>query len=143
MAKKSDSNKDELIITSDFAHLERVEKFIYMLCKKAKLTDDQTDNMAIAITELVNNGIIHANKQDPNKNVTIQVEYRKDRVIVTIIDEGDGFNPEEIDNPTDPENLWKQNGRGVFLVKNLIDEVEIVSSSGGTKVILTEFTSQI
>lgn len=142
MAKKNDTPRDELIIASDFAHLEKVEKFIYMLCEKAKLTEDQTDNMAIAITELVNNGIIHANKHDPNKTVTLQVEYKSKCVIVAIIDQGDGFDPQEIDNPTDPENLWKQNGRGVFLVKNLIDEVEIISSPTGTKVVLTEFNSK-
>jgi serine/threonine-protein kinase RsbW len=139
MKKKSGSKPEELIIASDLSQIKKVEKFIYALCKKARLSQDQTDNMAIAITELVNNGIIHANKYDPQKHVTIRVKYESDRVIVAIIDEGEGFDPEEIDNPTDPENLWKQNGRGIFLVKNLIDGVEIISSSKGTKVVLTEY----
>ncbi len=139
MAKKSGLKQDELTIASNFAHLDKVEKFIYKICKKAKLTEDQTDNMAIAITELVNNGIIHANKQDSKKTVTVQADYKDDRIIVSIIDQGEGFDPDEIDNPTDPENLLKQNGRGVFLVKNLIDEVEIFPSESGTKVVITEF----
>ncbi len=112
------------------------------MCKCARLDTDQTDNMAIAVTELVNNAIMHGNKQDPQKMVRILAVYQTDRVVVTIEDEGEGFDPEEIDNPTDPQNLWKQNGRGVFLVKNLIDEVEIVSSSQGAKVVLTEFLNK-
>lgn len=131
--------KDELVIPSDFNYLPRVEKFVSDLCKKARLSEDQSDNMAIAITELVNNGIIHANKHDPNKNVTIRVRYEADRVIVSVIDQGPGFNPKDVANPTAPQNLWKQNGRGIFLVKNLIDEVEIIPSAGGTEVVLTEY----
>lgn len=130
---------EELIIPSDFKHLPKVEKFIASFCKKAKLTEDQSDNMAIAVTELVNNGIIHAHKQDASKNVTIHVQYEEDRIIVSVQDEGEGFDPKDIANPTDPQNLWKQSGRGVFLVKNLIDEVEIESTPKGTKVTLTEY----
>jgi serine/threonine-protein kinase RsbW len=137
--QKNTLKREELIITSDFANLPRVEKFTVGICKKAKLNEDQSDNMAIAITELVNNAIIHANKQNPEKKVTIRARYEKDRIVVCIIDEGEGFNPEQVANPTDPKNLWKQNGRGLFLVRNLIDEVEIHSSSSGTEIILTEY----
>ena len=131
--------KDELVIPSDFNYLPMVEKFVSDLCKKARLSEDQSDNMAIAITELVNNGIIHANKHDPNKNVTIRVRYEEDRVIVSVIDQGPGFDPKGVANPTAPQNLWKQNGRGIFLVKNLIDEVEIIPTGEGTEVVLTEY----
>lgn len=130
---------DELVIASDTANLPAVEEFTVNLCKKAGLTEDQSDNMAIAITELVNNAILHGNKQDPNKKVTIRANYEPKCVKVAVIDEGDGFDPTQLANPTDPQNLWKQNGRGVFLVRNLIDEVEIMPSDTGTVVLLTEF----
>jgi serine/threonine-protein kinase RsbW len=134
-----EENQEALVIPSDFANLPKVEQFIISLCKRAKLNDDQSDNMAIAITELVNNAIIHANKQNPEKNVTIRVFYKENCVVVAIIDEGPGFNPEQVANPTDPQNLWKQNGRGLFLVRNLIDEVEINPSPEGTEIILKEY----
>ncbi|MCB0294946.1 MAG: ATP-binding protein, partial [Calditrichaeota bacterium] len=76
---------------------------------------------------------------DPNKNVTIRVRYEEDRVIVSVIDQGPGFDPKGVANPTAPQNLWKQNGRGIFLVKNLIDEVEIIPTGEGTEVVLTEY----
>jgi serine/threonine-protein kinase RsbW len=137
--RQSGPNREELIISSDFENLPKVEQFTIALCKKAKLDDDQCDNMAIAITELVNNAIMHAHKQDSAKKVVIRVRYEVDRVVVSIIDEGTGFDPEEVANPTDPQNLWKQNGRGIFLVRNLIDEVEINSSPNGTEIVLTEY----
>lgn len=130
---------DQLVIPSDQSYLPKVEKFVVRFCKKANLSEDQSDNMAIAITELVNNGIIHANKFSPDKKVTIKVAYYPDRIAVSVIDQGSGFDPAEISNPTDPANLWRQNGRGIFLVKNLIDEVEINPTAEGTTVVLTEY----
>ena len=140
-ASKLKSYDDELVIPSDFANLSKVEKFITTICKKAKLNDDQCDNLAIAITELVNNAIIHANNQNPSKTVTIRVKYQPEKVMISVIDQGEGFEPDKIANPTDPQNLWKQNGRGIFLVRNLIDQVEITPSPSGTEVLLIEHIS--
>ena len=137
-SQRGDTKPEILIINSDFAQLSEVEQFITDLCHAAGFGDDQSDNMAIALTELVNNAIIHGNKQDPRKKVTIKVRYFKDYITVSIRDEGEGFDPQEVANPTDPNNLWKQSGRGIFLVRNLIDKVEIKSSKKGTEFLLTE-----
>ncbi len=114
---------DVLVISSNFANLVRVEKFSRRISRKARLTEDQGENLAIALTELVNNAIIHGNKSDPRKQVGIYVQYKPDRVEVSVLDEGEGFDPTTLENPTDPENLWKENGRGIFLVQHLIDEL--------------------
>ncbi len=137
--KSQNQAPDELVISSDIANLPTVEAFIVTLCEKGGLTEDQSDNMAIAVTELVNNAILHGNQQDPNKNVTVRAVYNDDSVVVSVKDEGEGFDPEDIANPTDPQNLWKQNGRGVFLVQHLISKVDINSSDSGTEFILTEY----
>ncbi|RMI24932.1 MAG: ATP-binding protein [Calditrichaeota bacterium] len=140
-SQKMSPAPDELIITSDFANLPRVEQFVARVSRKAGLTEDQSDNMAIAVTELVNNAIIHGNKEDPSKHVIIRARYLVDRVVVSVIDEGEGFDPTELPDPTDPANLWRENGRGLFLVRQFIDEVEIHSSSQGTEIVLTEYLS--
>lgn len=140
--RKISDVEEELIIPSDFTYLSVVETFIVNLSKRAGLSEDQGDNMAIAITELVNNAIVHANKEDPDKTVTLKTHYYADKVVVSIADQGEGFDPDKIANPTDPQNLWKQSGRGVFLVRNLIDEVEIDPTSSGTTVTLTEYIHQ-
>ncbi|NOX37095.1 MAG: ATP-binding protein [Calditrichaeota bacterium] len=121
--RKSTIYDDQLVISSDFSNLSKVEKFSQRISKKARLTEDQGDNLAIALTELVNNAIIHGNKSDPSKQVAIFVQYKPDRVEVSVLDEGEGFDPATLQNPTDPENLWKENGRGIFLVQHLIDDL--------------------
>lgn len=142
MPKKKPATKtasDTLVISSEFTNLPKVEKFCIMISKKAGLNEDQSDNIAIAVTELVNNAIIHGNRQDPHKKVTVQADYYSDHLTVSVSDQGEGFDPNTLSNPTDPQNLWKQNGRGIFLVYNLIDEVEILPSKKGTRVVLTQY----
>ena len=139
---QNDADRDQLVIPSDQSHLPKVEIFVHKICKKAKLSNDQSDNLAIAITELVNNGIIHANQFAANKTVTVEAFYLEQCLKVYVIDQGGGFDPDAIDNPIDPENLWKLGGRGIFLVRNLIDQVEIRPSPTGTTVILTEFSEK-
>ncbi len=142
--KKSEKPQqtEHLVIPSDQRHLPDVEKFVKKVSKKAGLSGDQSDNLAIAVTELVNNGIIHANKFSPEKVVTLEVLFLDNCIKFSVIDQGSGFDPEAIENPIDPENLWKLGGRGIFLVKNLIDEVEIHPTANGTTVILTEYIDQ-
>ena len=106
--RKISDVEEELIIPSDFKYLSVVEAFIVNLCKRAGLGEDQSDNMAIAITELVNNAIVHANKQDPHKLVTLGAYYHDNRVVVKIRDQGQGFDPNKIANPTDPLNSYQE-----------------------------------
>ncbi|NIU01944.1 MAG: ATP-binding protein, partial [Nitrosopumilaceae archaeon] len=53
---------------------------------------------------------------------------------VFVLDEGSGFNPDELPNPTNPQNIWKEHGRGIFLVQNLIDEVDFQRTPEGMKI---------
>jgi len=108
--------------TSDSLHV--VEKLIDEVCAEMHLDDDYYGNILIAVTEAVNNAINHGNKQDPNKTVTLIYRVHDDHSIrFKVIDQGAGFDFENIPDPTNPENIEKINGRGVFLMKNLADYV--------------------
>ena len=131
--------REELIIASIPSELTRIEELALHIADTAKLTQEQSDNMAIVLTELVNNAIIHGNKNDPSKTVTISTTFTDEFVRVSIRDEGKSFNPDKIANPTDPENLWKESGRGIFLVRNLIDQVDFNPTDKGMEIIITEF----
>ncbi|MFQ5583573.1 MAG: ATP-binding protein [Calditrichia bacterium] len=130
---------ETLKIPSDLKHIEKVEKFSQKICKKMGLSEEQSDNMAIALTELAVNAMVHGNKEDPQKKVTIQADFEEDRLRVSITDEGGGFDPGDIPNPTNPQNLWKEHGRGIFLVQNLIDEVSFSTTPEGMKITLIEY----
>ena len=124
-------------ISSQLSELAKVEQISETVSDKMGFNQDEKDNLAIAITEVVGNAIVHGNKQDPDKKVFVQFHIYTDRLHVEIQDEGDGFDPEQVDDPLDPANLMKESGRGIFILQNLIDAVEFEFSKSGTKVHLT------
>ena len=116
--------KETLNFSSKTENLVMVEKFIDDICAEFKLNDDYYGNILVSITEAVNNAIKHGNKLDPAKTVNIDfIAKEGPELYFKITDQGDGFDFENIPDPTDPENIEKLNGRGVFLMKNLADQV--------------------
>lgn len=90
-------------------------------------------NVLVAVTELVNNAIIHGNKGDKNKLVELSLELVGEKKLRFIVkDQGKGFNPDSLPDPTAPENLYNPGGRGIYIIKNLADEVYFHEE--GTKV---------
>jgi len=110
-------------INSKTENITLVEKLIDEVCEQNKVTEDHYGNILIAITEAVNNAILHGNKNNPDKVVNINVETVSNKLSFKISDQGKGFDYNNLPDPTDPENIEKPNGRGVFLMKNLADEV--------------------
>jgi serine/threonine-protein kinase RsbW len=100
-----------------------VESFIDNAKDTYDLNDDIYGNIMIAVTESVNNAIMHGNKQLKNKNVSLTVLFDDDAIKFTIQDQGEGFDYQHLPDPTSPENLSKPGGRGIFLMKHLCDEV--------------------
>lgn len=101
-----------------------IESFIDNARDQYNFTDDIYGNIMIAVTESVNNAIVHGNKSDKNKNVHLTLDLDDSQVRFTVEDEGQGFDYDELPDPTAPENLEKIGGRGIFLMKNLCDEVK-------------------
>ncbi|WP_421763780.1 ATP-binding protein [Ekhidna sp.] len=100
-----------------------VESFIDNAKDQYKLNDDIYGNIMIAVTESVNNAIIHGNQSNIKKNVHLQLALEESLIKFIIEDEGPGFDYQDLPDPTLPENLSKPGGRGIFLMKNLCDEV--------------------
>jgi serine/threonine-protein kinase RsbW len=122
----------EVTLPSTPASITDVESLIDVACGELALSEDAYGNILIAVTEAVNNAIIHGNKLDATLSVHVGVHNNEEWVCFSVKDQGAGFDPEAIPDPTAPENLLKENGRGVFLMKNLSDEVTY--EAGGTVV---------
>ncbi len=120
------SKGDSLKFTSVTDNLRLVERLVDDVCSVYNVNEDSYGNMMIALTEAVNNAITHGNQNNPNKFVNIGFENNNNQLIFKISDEGDGFNFSNLPDPTDPENIDKPNGRGVFLMKNLADSMEFM-----------------
>lgn len=102
--------------------IAQMEVLIEEIADKYQVSEDTFANMMTCLSEAVNNAIMHGNKQDPAKKVIINAEVDSRRVIWTVADEGEGFNPDQIPDPTAPENLESLSGRGVFIIKQLADQ---------------------
>lgn len=100
------------------------EKLIDEACSRHHVHENLYGNILIALTEAVNNAIHHGNGLDPSKRVTLGYEARDNQLVFVVSDQGPGFDHEHLPDPTDPQNIEKPHGRGVFLMKALADEVE-------------------
>ncbi|NOZ60838.1 MAG: ATP-binding protein [Calditrichaeota bacterium] len=136
-----DCNHYEMTIPSDANRIKDVEKITARIAKHMNFSEDDKDSLAIAVTEIVGNAISHGNRNDLQKHVVITFDYCNGTIIVHIQDEGEGFDENEIDNPLDPENLLKESGRGIFIVRALIDEISISRDKKGTVVRLVKKAS--
>lgn len=114
---------ETLKINSNTQSLRLVERLIEDVCDVYNVPEDSYGNMLIAVTEAVNNAIHHGNKDNPEKFVRIGFESGDNKLIFSITDEGDGFDHTTLPDPTDPSNLDKLSGRGVFLMSNLSDSI--------------------
>ncbi len=100
-----------------------IESFIDNAKEKYHLNDDIYGNIMIAVTEAVNNAIKHGNQNNSAKNVALSLSFDDNLIKFKVEDEGNGFEYENLPDPTAPENLEKPGGRGIFLMKHLADEV--------------------
>ncbi len=124
----------EIELSSTVESLSKIESFIDNVCEQYKFGEDHYGNILIALTEAVNNAITHGNHLNPDKKVNLNMETKAKEVEFTIKDEGEGFDFNNIPDPTLPENIEKLSGRGVFLMKSLADDVSF--EDNGTKITL-------
>ncbi len=125
-------NELRLKIPSMIDNIRLVESFIDQAREYFQLNDDIYGNIIVAVTESVNNAIIHGNQSDKNKNVILSLQADSENLSFTVEDEGNGFDFHDLPDPTSPENIDKPGGRGIFLIKHLADEV--IFMENGTKV---------
>lgn len=116
-------NTIKIEIPSIIENIRIIESFIDNAKERFELDDDIYGNIMIAVTESVSNAIKHGNRGDKSKSVLLSLTIKDDVIKFVIEDEGKGFDYNLLPDPTAPENLEKTGGRGIFLMKNLADEV--------------------
>jgi serine/threonine-protein kinase RsbW len=113
----------EAVIASDPAEARRVQEHIEELLRLHHFEDREIFSVKLALEEAIVNAIKHGNGMDRAKKVTISYHVRGDRFEVLIKDEGRGFDPEDVPDPMDVENLERPCGRGLLLMKHYMTEV--------------------
>ena len=110
-------------IQSKIENINIIEKLIDEVSEEAKINSEIYGKMLIATVEAVNNSIVHGNKEDETKKVTVTFTINDDKISIYIQDEGPGFNFQRVPDPTIPENIENIHGRGVYLMRHLADNV--------------------
>lgn len=117
-------------------NIRQVERICAKVCKIANFDEDATDDFAIAATEAANNAIIHGNKCNPSKNITLSFKIFPKEITLKISDEGEGFEIQKLRNPLAPENVFAENGRGILIIKALVDKVFYEFDRNCTSIVL-------
>jgi serine/threonine-protein kinase RsbW len=130
----------KLQITSKTDNLHLVEEFVDHLSADCNIESDVYGNLLIAALEAANNAITHGNKLNEEKQVEMVFTTEEDKILLTVKDEGPGFDYNSIPDPTSPENLENMSGRGVFLMRKLSDAIEF--EDNGSFVRMTFFLVQ-
>lgn len=129
-------NNYHLEIESNPNNLITVEEFVNYFAADLGIGQDKIPALLLAITEATTNAIIHANKCLPEKNVNINVNVEDGILIIKVKDRGEGFDPTSVPDPTEPENLLKDSGRGLYLMRIYMDELSYNVTPTGTETIL-------
>ncbi len=123
-------------VPSDPDLLPELEEFIIEVANKAALSKDKLNNLALSFSEAVSNSIVHGNKLDKTKKIRIIVKIEKQKLIIILKDEGKGFDLKTVPDPTKQENIFKESGRGIHIMRNFLDDLRYNFTPDGTETIL-------
>ena len=117
-----------LKVPSATENLALIREFVANVGSQAGLGDDDVAKLELAVDEACANVIEHAHGHDSNKEVTVRATFDAATLRIEVVDEGEGFDPTAVPNPLEGDNVLKGSGRGVFLINQLMDEVEYADS---------------
>jgi len=124
-----------LQIHSNFDMLDFVQVVSDRMGQLAGLDEDAIHWIGVAVRESVINAIKHGNREDYGKLVTVEFTFappsRPSELVVRVLDEGEGFDPQEVADPLAPENILKSSGRGIFFMRSFMDDVTLRRGAEG------------
>ena len=113
----------QIAMESDPKNVHCVEEFLLKMNAVLDIDDEKFSSLLVVVSEAVNNAIIHGNKRNPAKKVVVKCVLHGNVLVVKVKDEGKGFNPQTVPNPIHENNLLRESGRGVFLMRQLMENV--------------------
>lgn len=127
--------KNSIRLASNLEELSKMDDFLEKLFLELSLDHEDQERIRLGLHEAVANAIKHGNKFDQTKQVTLNTLHLGSQIEFQVVDQGEGFVYEEVDDPLDPANLLKDSGRGIFLMNSYADEMYY--TNGGTHLTLT------
>jgi len=129
-------NRVSYTLDSTLESVNHAEETALKFAIKSGFPDEEVQRISMAVREGVVNAVLHGNKYDPNKKVRVSFENCPDSIVIRISDEGAGMDPDSVPDPLAAENILKTSGRGIFLMRSFMDEVQVHNLNPGTEIIL-------
>ncbi len=129
-------------LDSTLESVEKAEAAARAIALNAGFRADDSDHIFLAVREATVNAVLHGNKSDPHKHITLLLEATPESFIVSVRDEGEGLDIAAIPDPLLPQNLLKESGRGIFLIRAFMDEVRFRSMNPGTEITMIKRVRQ-
>ncbi len=124
-----------ICIGSRYEHIELVHVVMDDAMARLGLDEDARHWLGLAIREAVANAIKHGNQQDKEKEVEVELALDGEEAVIRVGDHGEGFEPQEVDDPLDPQNLLKTSGRGILFMKSFVDQIDYSFRPGGGTIV--------
>ena len=135
------ANRVSYTLDSSLQSVNMAEETAQLIAAKMGFDEDNCLKISMAVREAAVNAVLHGNAYDPQKRMTIAFENTGQTLVITVTDEGKGLNVNSVPDPTTPENLLRQSGRGIFLMRSFMDEVRVRLLAPGTEVTMVKNVS--
>ena len=121
----------DVAFDSSLESVDVAEEQVLDFAKRCGVSEDDLHRVGMAVREAMVNAVVHGNKYNRNKKVSFRVEKTANEFIVTIGDEGQGFDPDNVPDPNEGDNVLRQSGRGIMLIRAFVDEYDVSQRTGG------------
>jgi serine/threonine-protein kinase RsbW len=129
-------NRVTYTLDSTLDSVNKAEELSAQAATKAGFGEDEVQRISMAVREAAVNAVLHGNAYDPGKKMTVSCETTGGDLVIRVTDQGKGLDPASVPDPLAPENLLKQSGRGIFLMRAFMDEVRIRTLNPGSEITL-------
>ena len=116
--------------------LPEIEEFVEQQITELNLSEEVRNNIELSVAEAAANCVLHGNKNDPSKYVKLKLQITNSQIVISFTDQGKGFSPEDVPDPTIPENILKGSGRGLHIMRSLVDDMKYCFHDHGTELII-------
>ena len=128
-------------LESTLESVNKAEEAADQMAARAGFSEEERQRISMSVREAMVNAVLHGNRYDPAKKVDVAYEQNGKKLSITIRDQGTGIDEAKIPDPLAPENLLKQSGRGIFLMRAFMDEVRLRRLESGTEITLVKNVS--
>ena len=135
------ANRVSYTLDSSLQSVNMAEETAQLMAARAGFDEDNCLKISMAVREAAINAVLHGNAYDPGKKMTVAFENTGQALVITVTDQGKGLDVKSVPDPTAPENLLKQSGRGIFLMRAFMDEVRVRLLEPGTEVTMVKNVS--